>query len=209
MKIGLVSDVHAEPDALQQALDIFTAQRVDKILCAGDIAGYHDELDATVQLLIDHHCECVVGNHDQSWLQQHLQHEGSTRFDFLASLPLYRRYTFDGKKLYLVHAEPPDRQHGGIKLLDENGKLIDEQVTHWQQRLATLDADILVVGHTHQVYAETLGHVLTINPGSVPFNHSCAVLHLPAMRVEPLALPGRQLLASWHWSGPLWRKTPR
>ncbi len=199
MKIGLISDVHAEPAALQQALDIFAAQQVDKILCAGDIAGYHHALDATVQLLIEHHCECVIGNHDQSWLQQHPQHEGRTSFDFLSSLPLYRRYTFDGKTLYLVHAEPPDRLHGGIKLLDKNGKLIDEQSALWQQRLASLDADILVVGHTHQLYAQQLGHVLTLNPGSVPFNHSCMVLDTGILQTESFALGGQSITPVWNW----------
>jgi predicted phosphodiesterase len=38
---------------------------------------------------------------------------------------------------------------------------------------------VLVVGHTHQVFAETVGGVLVVNPGSSAFNHSCAILSLP------------------------------
>ncbi len=38
MKIGLISDVHATPDPLREALSIFQKEDVDISLCAGDIA---------------------------------------------------------------------------------------------------------------------------------------------------------------------------
>lgn len=59
-------------------------------------------------------------------------------------------------------------------------------------------SDLLVVGHTHQVYAERLGGTLVINPGSTLFNHSCAVLHLPAQRVEWFAVGGA-IRRVWNW----------
>jgi predicted phosphodiesterase len=69
-RIGLISDVHASPVALAEALQIFAEQRVDDIICAGDIAGYYDTLLPTVRLLAGSDCKAIVGNHDQTWLEE-------------------------------------------------------------------------------------------------------------------------------------------
>ena len=50
VKVGLISDVHATPDPVSEALTIFQHEGVDTILCAGDIAGYRAELEQTVGL---------------------------------------------------------------------------------------------------------------------------------------------------------------
>ena len=38
MKIGLISDVHAAPGPVAEAIRIFRRESVDRIICAGDIA---------------------------------------------------------------------------------------------------------------------------------------------------------------------------
>jgi hypothetical protein len=50
-KIGLISDVHATPAPVQEAFEIFKEQGVDRIFCAGDIAGYGDGLAETISLI--------------------------------------------------------------------------------------------------------------------------------------------------------------
>jgi predicted phosphodiesterase len=55
-RIGLLGDPHADPAPLAEALEVFERQGVDQILCAGDIAGYGDPVDATVDLLIASGC---------------------------------------------------------------------------------------------------------------------------------------------------------
>jgi len=50
-KIGLISDVHATIAPLRDALSIFQQEDVDIILCAGDIAGYGNELNQTIEQL--------------------------------------------------------------------------------------------------------------------------------------------------------------
>ena len=87
----------------------------------------------------------------------------------------------------------------GIKLLDLNGDLILEQKQHWTERLEGFDYDVLVVGHTHQVFAEQLGRTLAINPGSTKFNHCCAVLTLPDMRFQLFSLSNKAPQKVWNW----------
>ncbi len=63
-KIGLISDIHAAVASLREALAIFAQERVDLVLCAGDIAGYGTELEQSVELLIESGCTTILGNHD-------------------------------------------------------------------------------------------------------------------------------------------------
>ncbi len=197
-RIGLISDPHASPQALEQALTLFREQGVTRILCAGDIAGYYDHVPETVSLLQAANCDCVIGNHDVSYLAGEQTDEAVC--DYLSQLPTYRRYEIDGCGIYLVHAEPPEGLHGGIKLLDLSGEFIESRLRQWKSRLDDLDADILVVGHTHQVYAVTLGELLVINPGSLPFNHSCMILDLPDKTVSTYVIGAEEIVPCWNFS---------
>ena len=60
-KIGLISDVHAYPKALEQALILFEREGVNEILCAGDIAGYYDDLWPCIELLNQYQCQTIIG----------------------------------------------------------------------------------------------------------------------------------------------------
>ena len=203
-RIGLISDVHSSPEALAEALQIFTEKQVDDIICAGDIAGYYDGLLPTIQLLAGSNCKTIVGNHDQSWLEENTVEQGggdsSEIRNYLQQLPQTLQLSIEGKRLFVVHANPPSEQHGGIKLRNRYGEIVAERKAEWNQLLADFEYDVLIVGHTHQVYAEQLGKVLVINPGSVPFNHSCMVLSLPELRVETYALGDREIIHCWNFS---------
>ena len=199
-KIGLVSDVHASPQPLRQALDIFDQQKVSKVICAGDVAGYFEPLLPTIDLLESHRCDTIIGNHDQEFLEENSDCQNSAEYLFLQALPETLEYEIEGKKLYVVHAHPPDAQHGGIKLLNQNGLLIEQQKAYWDNKLADFGFDVLIVGHTHQVFVEKLANTLVINPGSSQFNHSCMVLTLPDLEVETFALGDQAIIKCWNFS---------
>jgi putative phosphoesterase len=198
--IGLLGDVHAQAAPVAEALSIFEREEVDHIICAGDIAGYFEQLKPVIELLKDHHCRTIIGNHDQAYLESHAEDKDTTEYRYLDDLPETLEYVIEGKRIHVVHAHPPASQHGGIKLLDVNGKIIPEQELYWQKQLHALDADVLIVGHTHQVFAQQIGDVMLINPGSSVFNHSCAILELPSMQVEFFSLEGKEILKSWNFS---------
>lgn len=198
-KIGLLSDVHAKHAPVAEALSIFKSEQVDLIICPGDIAGYFDEINPVIDLLIESNCQTTIGNHDQSYIEAHSEETHTEEYHFLNNLPEKLEYEIEGKRVYVVHAHPPASQHGGIKLLDVDGELIPEQKQYWKQALNDVDYDVLIVGHTHQVFAELLGDVLVINPGSTQFNHTCMVLTLPEMTVQTFALQGKDPVKSWNW----------
>ena len=199
-KIGIISDTHSTSAPLKEAIALFRRENVDTIICAGDIAGYgEDDLQETIDILLKNKCLMISGNHDLESIGMDL---GSISHEiqlFFNSLPRKLELTIENKKIYVVHASPPDKQHGGIKLLDQEGSVLPDNKLYWTEKLASLDCDVLVVGHSHQVFAEKLGKVLVLNPGSTCFNHSCMILSLPNMKVTTYALSSKEILRTWNW----------
>lgn len=197
--IGLISDVHAIPAPVEEALSIFEQAGVEQIFCAGDIAGYRDQLEQTVALLVESGCQAVLGNHDLLYLDHYADDLDNEAVAFFKRLTASMDMMIAGKRVYVVHAQPPDACHGGIKLLNREGEVQPDRVALWAEQLETFDCDVLVVGHTHQVFAEQVGNTLVVNPGSSAFNHSCAVLRLPEMTVQVFPLSGKEIEKTWNW----------
>ncbi|MDH3342168.1 MAG: YfcE family phosphodiesterase [Gammaproteobacteria bacterium] len=202
-RIGLISDTHSTLAPLQEALDIFQREQVDCIICAGDIAGYGEkkiqhDIEPLIELLEKHDCLMVAGNHDH-WIEEYSSNNKDRVISFFNSLPSYLELNIEGKRLYVVHASPPDLEHGGIKLLDPEGVVFQDRKAFWSNELKDLNADILIAGHTHQILCEQLGDVLLINPGSTVFNHNCSILSLPEMQVEHFPLSGKEPIKVWNW----------
>lgn len=194
VQLGLISDIHAAADPLREALAIFARKRVDLVLCAGDIAGYGTELEQSVGLLTESGCRTVCGNHDVR-----LNGQGPEVRSFLRNLPQTWEATIKGKRIFMVHASPPCSMNRGITLLDQYEQMLPEAKERWTRELAGYPFDVLIVGHTHQVFAEMLGRVLVINPGSTVFNHTCAILSLPDPDVQIVPLSGKKPRRVWHW----------
>jgi putative phosphoesterase len=198
-RIGLISDVHSTPDPVAEALELFSNEKVDDIICCGDIAGYYDSLEPTIELLARSNCKAIVGNHDQGYLEKTPQDGESSIRTYLQNLPQTLDLEIEGKRIYVVHANPPSEQHGGIKLLDQQGETRQDRIDEWTMTLSELEHDVLIVGHTHQVYAERLGEVFVVNPGSSVFNHSCMILSLPDLSVQTFALQNKEIVKCWNF----------
>lgn len=180
-------------------MSIFSEAGVEHTLCAGDIGGYGVALDETVELLLAGHCTAIQGNHERWLLERNESVVKAETRHYLEALPGVVEMTVEGKSLYMVHASPPQSVSEGIRLLDMEGNPMEEERRRWSDSLSDFDYDVLVVGHTHQVFAEQLGGTLVINPGSSAFNHACAILTLPEMEVQWFALSGREISKVWNW----------
>lgn len=64
MRIGIVSDIHANSVALEKVLH--TMGPVDKLWCLGDVVGYGPNPNESIEILLAQpHLEvCLTGNHD-------------------------------------------------------------------------------------------------------------------------------------------------
>lgn len=199
-KLGLISDPHADPKPVAEALSIFKQQQVDAVWCTGDIVGYGEKIEETIGLLQQSGCQSILGNHEIWYLEKETGQGDTATMRYLNSLPLVMHKVIEGKRLYMVHASPPDSMIEGIRLLDQHGNIIEAEKQLWSERLSDFDYEVLIVGHTHQVFAEVLGSILLINPGSSWFNHSCAILSLPDLQVQWFALSGQSIKKSWNWA---------
>jgi predicted phosphodiesterase len=66
VKIAILSDIHANLEALRATLDDISAQEVDRVVCLGDIVGYNANPAECVALLRALEPLCVAGNHDRA-----------------------------------------------------------------------------------------------------------------------------------------------
>lgn len=171
MRILLLADIHANRHALEAIREPF-----DVCLCAGDLVEYGPDPKPVIDWVRAHATVCVRGNHDHG-TGQDVPVFGSAGFRYLTMatrpgsvakideadrrylnrLPTTAMITLGGKKFLIVHATPRDP-------LDEY-TTPDREV--WESRLAGIDADYVLVGHTHIQFALDIGRTKVINPGAV------------------------------------------
>jgi len=200
MKIGLISDIHAKPIPLKNALKIFEEKKVDVIYNMGDTAGYFEELEECVRILQDNNILTILGNHDQWYIDLTNDLQSEWVADYLKSLITDYSFSTDELTIQLNHEAPLGTDIKGIKLLDKDGVLIPESIAKWEVLLKDFKADILIVGHTHQVFAEIIGNTFVINPGSTVFNNSCAILTIPNKNIQFYELSEAGIQSTWNWS---------
>lgn len=64
MRTGIISDIHANLEALQMTLATLPRLKVNRLVCLGDLVGYGGNPQEVVTLLRPLLDVCVVGNHD-------------------------------------------------------------------------------------------------------------------------------------------------
>jgi putative phosphoesterase len=164
-KLGIISDVHADVHAVEDALRRIDEMGCERVVCAGDLVDYGLFPEATLALLRDRRVPCIRGNHDR-WAVAADGYD-TTGFDltgkamaFLEALPTRWDATLEGVRVAVRHASPRSDMDG----IDPRLASADE-ARHW---LAQADADVLVVGHTHLAYAlQVAGGGLIVNPGAL------------------------------------------
>ncbi|RME76903.1 MAG: metallophosphoesterase, partial [Planctomycetota bacterium] len=64
MRIAVISDIHANADALEAVLADIEAQGAERIVCLGDVVGYGAEPNRCCAALREREVLTVAGNHD-------------------------------------------------------------------------------------------------------------------------------------------------
>ena len=70
MRYGILSDVHANFDALESVITDLEGESIDKYVCVGDIVGYGAEPDLCVNKIRELTVACVAGNHDFATIEK-------------------------------------------------------------------------------------------------------------------------------------------
>ena len=170
MRVGFISDIHANVIALEAVLKEMDARGVNKIYNAGDLVGYYPFPVETLDLLRTRRIISIRGNHDRSvlsvdtgrmnpwaasaveWTAAHLDSDSRS---YLAGLNDSIDFTIDGTGCSMHHGSPDD----------EDEYIFPERAG--QYLLDTANARLLVLGHTHVPFVKHERHGVIINPGSV------------------------------------------
>jgi predicted phosphodiesterase len=64
MRIGVISDIHGNHEALQAVLEDLDRHEIHSIFCLGDLIGYGPAPDAVTLAIRDREIETVMGNHE-------------------------------------------------------------------------------------------------------------------------------------------------
>jgi len=64
MRIAIMTDIHANLEALEVVLEAIGRAKVDLVACLGDVVGYGADPEACCALVRKHAAFTVVGNHD-------------------------------------------------------------------------------------------------------------------------------------------------
>jgi putative phosphoesterase len=177
MKLGIVGDVHCNLEGLRIALDLMGP--IDELLCVGDAVYQFRFSNEIMALLRERDARYVLGNHERVLLGpwgEAARSSGRARPDlveYMAGRPYRMEHQVNGRKLFVVHGSPFE-PHDEYLYPNSPGL----------HRLARLEADFVVVGHTHYHMAHQVGGTLVVNPGSAGeardhrngFRLSCAVL---------------------------------
>ena len=161
MKIGIISDIHADASALKQVLDDMPA--TDLLLCPGDAVSEYRFCPDTVDMLKNANVRCIQGNHEvvlfggrnPAYLKKCQETFSAESLAFLSEAPLTREFTCDGLNILMIHASPwepyEEYIYPGSKRLE---------------KFSTLPYDMVCFGHTHVPLIHQAGAVTVINPGS-------------------------------------------
>lgn len=168
MKIGVISDIHANIVALEAVLADMPA--VDRLICCGDVVEYYADPNEVCDRLRTLDPVIVRGNHDAytigaitpspkrratyrtDWTRAELRREN---LQWLENLPTEAHLSAGGRMLTVRHASPWDEE----TYLYPDSPRLDEI------KLGALE--ILLLGHTHIPLRRRAGSGLVVNPGSV------------------------------------------
>jgi putative phosphoesterase len=173
MRIAVISDLHANWAALRALPGTY-----DAILCTGDLVDYGAEPEPVLRFVREHVFAVVQGNHDYAagtdddcrcsslfkpasvatrrGMRQVLS---SADLSWLAGLPTSAQVTLGGQRIALFHATPRDPRFRYL--------LSTAPASEWERELESIDADLVLLGHTHRPVVFGVGRTTVANAGSL------------------------------------------
>ena len=154
MKYAIISDIHSNLEAFQTVLDRIHQEKVDKIVCLGDLVGYNANPNECVELSKNENIQCILGNHDAAvvgkadinyfnviakqailWTKKKLT---TKNIQFLESLS---ENCFIDSDFFIVHGSPADRDEYIFTL---------REAKHHFEYLKKNSIRLCFFGHTHR-----------------------------------------------------------
>ena len=161
MRVALLSDIHANIQALQAVERDLEGRDVQEIWSLGDVVGYGADPRACLEWVRDHAEVIIKGNHDEAvasgdvtWFNPmaahaariHAQRLTPPERNSIYAWPTSVKREILAHSVLVVHASPDDPLHEYVQPQDARLGL-----RRWEGR-----ARIIVLGHTHRPFAARL-----------------------------------------------------
>lgn len=182
MKIAIISDIHANLEALKATMKDIEKRKVDNIICLGDTISKGVHPKECIEI-VKNKCDIVIrGNCDRHFSTNHENIDemieiekkrliwnqsiiGKEDREYLYNLPFCYEFYMSGSLVRLFHATPEvdnkaivneDKIDTKIKMFYPSEKTISQNV-----------ADVVIYGHIHHPYMDKIYNRTLINVGSV------------------------------------------
>ncbi|HLX52605.1 MAG TPA: metallophosphoesterase family protein [Aquella sp.] len=164
MRIGFISDIHGNYEALKSVLSKLEKLHVSEIYCLGDVVGYYSQVNECCDELRKRQIPCIMGNHD--W---YLAGGGfCPRSKSVNDCLVYQRKVISEENLNWLENFPVHRKVGNIHLVHGGwADPIDEYLQPSEEYFNKVNGEIFISGHTHIQMLERYSGKTYCNPGSV------------------------------------------
>ncbi len=151
MSIAIISDIHANQEALQVVLESIYNRQIKQIYCLGDIVGYGPNPNECVEMVRESCTKVLAGNHDFAaigkndiayfnkhakaaalWTRKKLK---SVHKKYLAKL----KFTHQNDDMLMVHASPTNPEHWYYVLTPADASV----------EMQAFNQPVCFVGHSH------------------------------------------------------------
>ena len=175
--LGLIGDVHSDDESLALAIRTLQAERLDAIVCTGDIPTGPGDINVCCDLLRQHDIATIRGNHDR-WLMKGTlgglpfatrpSLVAKSSWTFLQSLPVTRELETTLGLAQLCHGLGEEDM---VSILPEQdqAELDEHPILH-----AWLESErfrIILNGHSHHRMVRRHHSLTIINAGTLRRDH--------------------------------------
>ena len=164
MRVGILSDIHGNLEALERVLEACDERDLEEIICLGDVVGYGADPGACIDLIFDRAVFTVAGNHD--WAAS--GRIDTENFNTMATAAIdWSRTVLSEAQIRFLDALPLEQKRG--EALFVHGSPHEPSAFHYifsaseAESAVTLSSSALTfVGHSHRafVYAESVGELI-------------------------------------------------
>ena len=175
MKIGLLSDIHANYDALKIVLESLRKEKIVTLIVAGDSVGYYYSARKVLDSLESFTVYHVLGNHEIDLLNYGSGSRGESSYRFGSGLSRnYVDLTDSQIEFISTLKHPLHATIGDIDFLISHGSpwnleeyIYPDSSSEIWNKFVQYPERVFITGHTHHQMLKRYSGKLIINPGSV------------------------------------------
>jgi predicted phosphodiesterase len=164
MRIAIISDIHANLEALKAVLKDIRSQKVNQIYCLGDVVGYGPYPSECLSVTRKVCKKTLLGNHEQAVLDPEKQKKGMTKFA-RQSVDFTVQRLNERDKRFIAALPSNATVHPSISIAhssyaDPLSWIYVDEPSLMREELEKVPTQICFAGHTHKpyVFGSVVGH---------------------------------------------------